>query len=248
MKKLAILFLIFMALPTLVLAGESVDVDIQDVLTQAVYLYEGDEVRFDVLGGTHSLIIEEVSVQSAAVTLDVVPFLNEGSPDVGYGFVTLDTVNRLDLDRDGYTDVNVALYGVSEDGEVHLVIQNVGDVDRAPNQEPGLVVNGEDTKDNKNTLLVIIAVLIGIVVFFYFFKGKIFTEEKKEKDTPKEHHFKPKEEEPKEESEEKTEEEPEEEPKEESKEEPKEESKEEPKEESKEEPIEESEEKKEESS
>jgi len=71
---------------SLVFAGESTDIDFSELRTHAVFLYEGDEVRFSLLEGNHSVIIEDVG--TASIKIDVVAFLDSsrGSTPWWLGF------------------------------------------------------------------------------------------------------------------------------------------------------------------
>ena len=113
-----------------VLAGNSYDVSFEGQNSQAIYLYEDDEVRFELLDGEHSLIVEEVTTTGAK--FDVVPFIHDEITNAWPGIVTLDTIMKVDLDKDGYNDLNVALHTVAADGEVHLVLQVADEVNVKP--------------------------------------------------------------------------------------------------------------------
>jgi hypothetical protein len=183
-----VLMILLLVVISPVLAGESYDVDFSEVNINAVLLFEGDEVRFDVLGATHSLIIEEV-IGIDTVKFDIVPFIGEGN--VAPGIVGLDTVMKVDLNRDGINDISVALYSVSESGEVHIVIQDntksqsLGEDNAVSGDvvaEPGLV--GAEEESKSYTLYYILAALVVLGVGYMVYK-KDDGSAKEEKETEK---------------------------------------------------------------
>ena len=88
-------------------AGDSFDVNFTELRSHSVFMYEGDEVRFELVDGLHSVIIEDVG--SSSIKLDFVLFI-DGETEVTPGLVSLDSVLKVDLDRDGENDLNLALY------------------------------------------------------------------------------------------------------------------------------------------
>ena len=164
-----------------VLAGNSYDVSFEGQNSQAIYLYEDDEVRFELLDGEHSLIVEEVTTTGAK--FDVVPFIHDEITNAWPGIVTLDTIMKVDLDKDGYNDLNVALYTVAADGEVHLVLQVADEVNVVDdNIVTGLVVD-EDEESNvdwKNYLLAFLGILIVVVIAVFVLRSADSSEEIKE--------------------------------------------------------------------
>lgn len=167
MKRLIPLLVLVLLVP-FAYALQSYDVDF-GIPTQAVFLYEGDEARFSMLGGEHTIIIEDVGKSS--VKLDIGPFINNQT-EVWPGLVGFDTVTKVDLDKDGEDDLAIALYSIAEDGKVHLVLQDLtqkrdavtGSASDVPDAGK---VNAVDT--SQTVLLAVIGVLIlGIVVFLIF--------------------------------------------------------------------------------
>lgn len=175
--KLVILMTLLLVVA--VSAGESRDLDFSEQASQAVFVFESDELRFELLGGTHSLIIEEV-VSASSVKFDIVPFFNTENTRAWPGFVSLDTIMRVDLDNDGVDDVNVALYGVDEEtGEVHLVVQDatgrevidddIGVVDDDGSDD----APGSDEGWDKNYILALVVIAILLLLgFMYSRKGE----------------------------------------------------------------------------
>ncbi len=169
---------------TFVLAGNSYDVSFEDQNSQAIYLYENDEVRFELLDGEHSIIVEEVSEIGAK--FDIVPFIHDGVTNAWPGMATLDTIMKVDLDKDGYYDMNVAVYSVASDGQVHLVLQvadNSDDDDDGSSIVTGLVVDDEEEEsdiDWKNYILAVLGILIVIIVAVFVLRSADTEEEKEE--------------------------------------------------------------------
>jgi len=175
---------------TFVLAGNSYDVSFEDQNSQAIYLYENDEVRFELLDGEHSIIVEEVSEIGAK--FDIVPFIHDGVTNAWPGMATLDTIMKVDLDKDGYYDMNVAVYSVASDGQVHLVLQvadNSDDDDDGSSIVTGLVVDDEEEEsdiDWKNYILAVLGILIVIIVAVFVLRSADTEEEKEEAKEKKE--------------------------------------------------------------
>jgi hypothetical protein len=167
MKKIVYLLVILLCL-SLVSAGESYDLDFSGEKTKAMVMNEGDEVRFEMLGGLHSVILDRVSESS--VEFDIVPFIGE-STNVGSGYVTLDTIAKFDLDKDGIIEMNVALYSVNSEGQATIVFQSLADEsDDDEVVDEGVV--DQDMPEWKSTVLKVIAVCVVILVVFYIFRGK----------------------------------------------------------------------------
>ena len=87
------------------------------------------------------------------------------------GLVGMDYINKVDLDKDGITDLNVALYSIDADGRIMLVLQDVTDesLDEITGNI-GLVDSNPDMDGfNKNYLLIGLGVIVlGLVVFLVF--------------------------------------------------------------------------------
>lgn len=181
MKKVVIWVFVLLTLVSIVQAGNSTDVSFEEFDTQGVYLYEHDEVRFDLLGGKHVVIIEDVGTSS--VKLDIGAFIGNGTGKMFPGLVGLDYINRVDLDKDGETDVNLALYSIDEDGRVMLVLQDLtgSDSSSAITGNVGLVDTGIGSVDYKNYLLAGIGIIVlGLVVFLIFKTNKTGDDGKEE--------------------------------------------------------------------
>lgn len=196
MRIIALLFLSLFFVFSFVFAGESYDVDFTEVRSQAVYVYNDDEIRFQLLGGEHVIIIEDVGTSS--IKVDIGPFIDRQSV-LTPGLIGLDYIMRLDLDKDGVTDLNVALYSVSADGQVHLVLQDVSasEAGEVITGDVGLVDENVSGLSRKNLILIGIAVLLlGLVLFLVYrnssFKAKndlseeTLSEKKTEEVSPKE--------------------------------------------------------------
>ncbi len=158
---------------SLVSAGERYTVDFTEVRSQAVYLYEDDEVRFQLLGDEHVIIIEEVGTSS--IKVDIGPFLSTNK-ELSPGLIGLDYIMKLDLDRDGSTDLNVALYSVSAEGQVHLVLQDATQIDEEITGDVGVVDSAEGLSSKTLALIVIGVLLLGLVIFFVFRNNGFFDE------------------------------------------------------------------------
>ncbi len=169
MKKIVIIGLFSLLLCLAVVsAGNSTEVSFDTYKSQGVYLYEHDEVRFSLLGDEHVIIVEDVGKSS--VKLDIGAFIGN-STKMFPGLVGMDYINKVDLDKDGITDLNVALYSIDADGRIMLVLQDVTDesLDEITGNI-GLVDSNPDMDGfNKNYLLIGLGVIVlGLVVFLVF--------------------------------------------------------------------------------
>ena len=178
MKTVALLpFVVFLLSFFLVSASESYSVDFSEVRSQAVYLYEDDEVRFSLLDGEHVLIIEEVG--SSSVKVDIGPFIDKNTT-LYPGLLGLDYIMKLDLDKDGITDLNVALYSISEDGLVHLVLQDATASDFADISGDVGLVDSIGGIESKTAVLLIIGVLVLVLVLFLVFRNNSLFDDTKD--------------------------------------------------------------------
>lgn len=194
-KRLYLFGLILVVLmSSLALAGNSYDLNFNSGSTQAMYMEKGDEVRFELLGDEHSLILENVG--STSVKVEFAPFLNDGDSSMFGGLLLLDTTMKVDLDKDGVADLNVALYSVSDEGIVHFVLQDasISDSDLVT----GLVTEEGEVEDSSfvDYILGIVGVAIVLLLAFLFFREREEVKEEKKEEVKEEK----KEEEAKEES------------------------------------------------
>lgn len=151
------------------IAGESYDLYFSEGETQGFYLYEGDEIRFELNGDEHVIILDTVSEDS--VSFWIIPYTSTNTV-MGTGWVSLDTVANIDLEKDGPADIKLALYGVDENGIATIIIQQIsGEVS---DQGDVGVVGEEDGSIPgwKSTVLKVIAVVAIILIVFFIFKGK----------------------------------------------------------------------------
>lgn len=166
-------------------AGESYDVDFSEIPTHSVSLYNDDEVRFQLLGGEHIIIIEDVGTSS--IKVDVGPFIDQQTV-LTPGLIGLDYLMKLDLDKDGTADLNVALYSISEDGQVQLVLQDITVGDKGEVSEDVGVV--EETQSlSKRGVLIGLGILVLMLVLFFVFRDNIWGDSgtKEEMKTDHEH-------------------------------------------------------------
>ncbi|MDP3728643.1 MAG: hypothetical protein Q8R18_04280 [bacterium] len=180
--KIAFGLFLFLLSISFASANESYDVDFSEVSTQAVFLRNDDEIRFSLLGGEHVIIIEDVGTSS--IKVDIGPFIDQQSI-LTPGLIGLDYIMKLDLNKDGIVDLNVALYSVSADGQVHLVLQDVTNVDQEAQGDLGLV--GEEKSGlNKTWILIIFGAFILVLVLFLIFRNGLWSDTEKKTE---EHHI-----------------------------------------------------------
>ena len=182
MKRILFLGLFVVLFMTMVSAGYSTDIDFSQEDTVGVVMGIGDEVRFDLYDDTHSIYLEAIVVSDNWAKFRIAPFVSE-STQTSPGFVTLDSVAKVDLDRDGVTDLNVALYSL-ESEQVTLLFQ-IAEQEQEITGDVGVV--DEVDGDNKSKYLIIIGVLIGILILVLIFVNLGSSEKEDEiKEEPKE--------------------------------------------------------------
>ena len=178
--RIAIWFMVLLLMSSFVVAGESLNLDFDEGRTQAVNLYEGDEVRFELVGGTHSIILNDISRGMDIVKIRIVPFLNDEINEVWPALVTLDMTGRVDINGDGTPDLNIALYSVEDDGKANLVFQKIVESDNEITGEAiGLVELDTPENPNKNKILVVLGVLVLILIGLFVFRKQFFVENDK---------------------------------------------------------------------
>lgn len=186
---LSLLVIVFSS--SLAFAGETYDVDFSELRTQSVYVHNDDQIRFHLLGDEHVIIIEDVGLSS--IKVDIGLFLSNNTK-LTPGLIGLDYLMRLDLDKDGVTDLNVALYSVSEDGIVHLVLQDVTQSDLEEETNTGVV---EEKGLSSTKILILLGIIILALVLFLLFRKSLWSDEGKKGEVLQDHteaeHFEDKE-------------------------------------------------------
>ena len=169
MKKGILFGIAVLFFMSFVAAGETHNVEFSELRTQPVYLYDGDQIIFNMLGGNHVIIIEDVGTSS--VKLDYGFYVDENS-ELYPGLVGLDYLMRADVDKDGDVDLNVALYSISEDGQVNLVLQDVSGTDSSEvTGQVGVVDDIVSNFNYKTLILAVIGILVLGLVGFLVFRG-----------------------------------------------------------------------------
>ena len=154
------------------MAGFSSDIDFSEEDTIAIVMDSGDEVRFELLEGEHSVYITDVS--SSAIKFRVAPFL--GGDSVTFpAYVSLDTISKIDLNKDGSDDLNIALYSVDEDERATVVFQLIEE-----NEVTGNVGVVEEVKNFKSIWLTIIGISVVILIVVLVFRSMGGEEERVE--------------------------------------------------------------------
>lgn len=187
--KILILGLLLILCLNLVAAGNSIDLDFVNNV-EPVYMYEGDEVRFDMVGGTHSIIVETVTMTAAK--FDIVPFIGTNITVVRAGQASLDTIMKIDLDKDGSADINVGINSIDNDGRVLVLFQKTKVEQDAP-ITAGVVIEEEeedeklwDKFDKKDYGLAVLALIAVVVVGFFLFREDENTMKKSDIDVKEE--------------------------------------------------------------
>ncbi|MFH1455786.1 MAG: integrin alpha [archaeon] len=161
MKKIIILSLILLLMLPLVLAN-SYDLELQEGTLNAITLEEKDEVRFELLGATHSLYVKSIG-RDGDVKISLIPFLD--TEKQSYGFLYFGMSLETDLDQDGENDLAIGLLKFKDDGRVVIGLQ---DADARKLTDTGItgdvgLIPSEDLKKNYSIVYVIAALVLGIV-------------------------------------------------------------------------------------
>ncbi len=192
MKNLVLLF-IFMLSSFVIAAGQTITInDFQINQTKAVTLGEKDRIAFDILNGSHTIIID--NIRNTSVNLDIFPYLK----NVFYTTLKQGTFLKIDLNRDFFIDLIIRLE--KNEGNITTLSLERVNIDERPYymkkynlSEPynPLKHNLTDLKEKNSTnvtikvdedlikpdpwkgILIIISVLItGIGVYYLFNKKK----------------------------------------------------------------------------
>jgi len=187
MKKIIVLSLILLLMLPLALAGESYDLELQEGKLNGITLAAGDEVRFELLGATHSLYIKDIG-RDGDVKISFIPFLDNEKQS--YGFLSFGMSLEADLDQDGENDIALGLLKLEEDGRVVIGLQDADArkyTDTAVGDDvTGLVVT-EGMKKSYSIVYVIVALLLGIVgLLFVVNRSKKIEELQPDEPTPEE--------------------------------------------------------------
>ncbi|MBI5797827.1 LPXTG cell wall anchor domain-containing protein [Candidatus Woesearchaeota archaeon] len=165
MGRIALFVLVLVLAIPFVAAGDSYDIDFSQASTIPVSLQNGDEVRFTLLDQKNVLLLEDIGKQSVKVGLVL-----GNDTKVVPGLVLLDYIMKVDTNKDGTPDLNVALYGVSN-GTAQLVFQDVSHETNS-SVDTGVVGTDSSSSSKKNVFLGVVGVLILALVAFLVFRGK----------------------------------------------------------------------------
>ncbi len=114
MKRGLILLLAIALMSSFVSAANSYTLnDFSDEPTQGIVVGENDEVRFDLLGGTHTIIFDRV--KDVGFRFTGYAFLDDTKQMTG--FATSKYSSYIDVDRDGVNDMTIAFYKSKFDEE-----------------------------------------------------------------------------------------------------------------------------------
>lgn len=174
MRWIFLLVLVLVLAVPFAIAGGSADVDFSSQKVQPVYLYKGDEIRFTMFGQDNVLILKDVGSSSVKIALGL-DVRNSTSTKLIPGLITLDYVMKVDVNKDGTSDLNIALYSVSKDtGLVNIVLQDISQAETSNSTNVGAVgaTDSRSLFNKKNVLLGVVGILILALVAFLVFRGK----------------------------------------------------------------------------
>ena len=174
MKRAILLGLMVILLCSFVSAGISTDIELTSK-GEGLVMEQGDEVRFELLDAEHAIYITDVS--SSAIKFRIAPFV-DNSTETSPAYVSLDTVSKIDLDRDNVVDLILALYSVDEDEARATVIFQLVTENNQATGEIGVV----DEIEDKSNYLIVIGVVVLILVLILVFRNMGGEKGKKEEE------------------------------------------------------------------
>lgn len=162
--------------------------DFSNEPTQAVEVSRGDQMTFQMFGGTHAFFIKELINDNIKIVF--FPEIKEGSGSKGAGSLPIKQGKALavDVNADGRKDLLVKLHSINNETAV-IIISDIREAPREgevketamPTGQPvGVVPSGN--KNYKNSFLVlglVIAALLGMLVAKRFRNGEKAVEAEK---------------------------------------------------------------------
>src|SRR3989344_1543466 len=174
MKKFLLISLILLIMPVVLSAGQTQKIDISNIPQQSITINEKDRFEFSFLGGTHTVIVNNINEKGAE--LDLFPYINlKDKPPVSYSTANYENIIYFDVNKDLIKDISIKLTNMGKDYETAtLLITNVN-LDENVNGTiiPNKLIN-KPRVYNYNIILIILGIAIAIVIslIIYFISKK----------------------------------------------------------------------------
>jgi len=163
--KRAILLGLFVILLVSFVNAETIDVDFTQETTFGVIVTYGDLVNLGMYDDIHVFYLDEI-FDHGGVRFKFVPF-SSNNTDAQGAYASLDAVSVIDLDRDGESDINVAIYSVDEDDKVTMIFQEISESNGLTGDATGVV----DENSNKTIFLIVLGVIVVILLIILLFRN-----------------------------------------------------------------------------
>lgn len=160
----------FLILSSLVLAaGQTIKIeDLDNNKIQTATLWQKDRVAFDILNGSHTIIIDEI--RNKTIDLDIFPYLK----DVFYISLRQGTYIKVDLNKDFIIDLIVRLEDINNKN-ISLKLERVSIDERSYNLKKTNQTNVTFKIDKElepsrwNGIFIVgIIIIIGVALYYFF--------------------------------------------------------------------------------
>ena len=178
------IILIILILIPIVFAGNSKTLRFSEDDEKIFYNFkERDKVDFNLVNGTHTIILDEVYPTKEIIELIVFPYSYEGS------YISLSKNNyiMLDFDRDRIDDMRVKLSDITSNESALLLFHKVSPTSEyqtlSTNKEKNISivenntineitgeVTGSKTTDYKNGIIITISIIIVLLILTFIFR------------------------------------------------------------------------------
>lgn len=167
--KLIHILLTLIILSTIASASQTYYLDSPDsVREQAIKMNENDRIQFDMLDGTHTIILDKIVPKTGFIELDIFPYINKDPNDRQVAYVNIDQTHfaTLDLNRDYINDLEIRL--ISLDGITGAFLR----IDRI--YKPIFPDKNINKEESKQDLKIPIAVTIAVFAIMFIIYLLIF--------------------------------------------------------------------------
>lgn len=163
----------------------------EDITQQILTIGEDDRVDFDLVNGSHTIIIDKITKYQ--IELDIFRYINlepEERMPVGYVFIHPGEYAKLDLNMDKYNDLEIKMLNLKDTETTLLFTKKHECVFSDPelckkqeeensNEEEDGFITGLITKinsikniDKTGILITLSIIIIGIILFLFLKKSK----------------------------------------------------------------------------
>src|SRR3989344_529271 len=172
MKKFLLISLILLIMPVVLSAGQTQKIDISNIPQQSITINEKDRFEFSFLGGTHTVIVNNINEKGAE--LDLFPYINlKDKPPISYSTANYENIIYFDVNKDLIKDISIKLTDMGKDYETAtLLITNVN-LDENANVNgsaiPNKLINKPRVYDYNMILIILgiaIAIVISLIIYF----------------------------------------------------------------------------------